>query len=175
MQSPVKKITTLGLFICIGLLTGYLESFIVLPIGVPGIKIGLSNAITVVSLYFFGPVFALIVLFCRVLLSGLLFGSGISIIYSLTGALVSFGGMYLFKKISFFSVYGVSILGGVLNNIAQLAVASLIVKMPHLIYYLPVLVIAGLIAGFIVGIISVILIKRLQPVISNTFKGDNNK
>lgn len=172
MQFPVKKITLLGLFICIGLLLGYLESFIVFPIAIPGIKIGLSNVITVLSLYLFGPAFALTVLICRVLLSGLLFGSGISLLYSLSGAIVSYLGMILFKKLPYFSIYGISILGGVLHNLAQLFVAGLAVKIPYLLYYLPALLISGVLAGLIVGIISNILVKRLTPIINKTFKGD---
>lgn len=173
MQLPVKKITFLGLFICIGLILGYLESLIVIPVGVPGVKLGISNIITVITLYLFGPIFSLITLFGRIFLSNLLFGSASSFIYSFSGAIVSFGGMFLLKKCSVFSVYGVSIMGGVLHNLAQLLVASLLVRVPYIFYYLPVLIIAGLAAGCFVGFVSQLLIKRLDRFFLNLNKGSN--
>lgn len=172
MQLPVKRITYLGLFICIGLIIGYLESLIVIPIGIPGVKLGISNIVTVISLYLFGPVFSLITLLGRIFLSNLLFGSASSFIYSLTGAVISFCGMILLKKCSVFSVYGVSISGGVLHNLAQLCTAALIIRLPYIYYYLPILIISGIVAGWFVGFVSNLLIKSLNRFFINTNKGD---
>lgn len=161
-HSPVKKICYVAMFVCIGILAGYLESFIVLPVSVPGIKIGLSNIVTIIALYLLGPLYAFFICVCRVLLSSILFGSGISSLYSITGALISFIGMFLLFRCDKISVYGVSIAGGALHNASQLAVALIIVKVPYLYYYFPILIISGILAGFLIGFLSKMIIDRLK-------------
>lgn len=161
MRLPTKNITTLGIMASIGILLGYIESFISLPIRVPGIKLGLSNCITVLVLYLFGPIEAFVVLLVRVLLSGFLFGSGFSIIYSLVGGLFSFFIMFLLYKSDKISIIGLSVLGGVSHNFAQLLLATIVVRSMDALYYLPILIISGIIAGLIVGIVSINLYKRL--------------
>ena len=121
-RSLSKTVTCCALFAAIGLILGYIESFIVIPIRVPGIRIGLANIITVITLYLFGPYVTAAVLFARVILSGMLFGSGLSFIYSITGAVLAYFCMLVFKKFGF-SIYGVSISGAVIHNIAQTVVA----------------------------------------------------
>lgn len=162
MQLHTKRMTLLASLSAIGILLGYLESFIVLPIRIPGIKLGLSNCITIIAIYLFGPVEGLIVLFVRVLLSGLLFGSLFSLIYSLSGALLSFVIMVAIYRNSRISCIGVSVVGGVSHNIAQLIAASVLLESGEIFVYLPVLIIAGVFAGFVVGIISKYLINRIN-------------
>lgn len=164
MQLRSRKITLAGMLICVGILVGYLESFIVIPISVPGIKIGLSNIVSVIALYLFGPSFAAIILLGRVILSGLLFGSGISIVYSITGAVFSLLGMVLLYKIKSFSVFGVSLTGGVIHNIAQLFVAYLFIQNTYIFYYIPVLIISGVLSGLLIGFLSNLLIKRFKNI-----------
>ena len=69
--------------------------------------------------------------------------------------------MALLKKQGGFSVMGVSVAGGVFHNIGQLAVAMLVVETYSVMYYLPVLLIAGLITGFLIGAVSAEVLKRL--------------
>ena len=57
----------------------------------------------------------------------------------------------LHKKIGF-SVIGVSIAGGVFHNVGQLIIASLIVETFSVMYYFPVLLVAGLVTGLLIGI-----------------------
>ena len=78
MQSRSKQITVCALLAAIGLILGYIESFIVIPVRIPGIRIGLANLVTVTLLFLMGPSYAFIVLILRVMMSALLFGSGIS-------------------------------------------------------------------------------------------------
>ena len=83
-----------------------------------------------------------------------LFGNGMSILYSLAGGLLSFLVMLLLKHIKGFSITGVSIAGGVTHNVAQICVAALVVQNRKLFYYLPALLVAGVITGMLIGILS---------------------
>lgn len=122
--------------------------------GVPGIKLGIANLIVVIGLFFLPPAEVLMISIARILLMGYLFGNGMSILYSLAGGLLSFFVMLLLKKIKGFSMTGVSIAGAVAHNVAQICVAAYVVQNTKLFYYLPVLLIAGVITGTLIGILS---------------------
>ena len=125
-HSRNRKIAIAALFTACGILCGYIEFLFPLPIGIPGVKLGLSNIVTVLCLYMFDPVLSITVLVLRVLLSGLMFGNAFGILYSLSGALLSFGAMLLGRRLRCFSVVGVSVIGGIAHNIGQLLIASLL-------------------------------------------------
>lgn len=164
MQSHNKTIAVIGLFTCIGIIFGYVEFLIPLPIGIPGVKIGLSNIVTVVSMYMFEWPVSLAIILMRVILSGILFGNLYSILYSLSGALISFIVMIFIKKSDRFSMIGISAVGGVFHNIAQLIVAALVIENIKLTYYLPALIIFGISAGIAVGVISEIIYNRIRKI-----------
>lgn len=66
----------------------------------------------------------------------------------------SFLVMALSKRSNAFSVKGVSMAGGVSHNAAQLAVAALVVETGSILYYFPALLVAGLLTGFLIGVIA---------------------
>ena len=70
--------------------------------------------------------------------------------------------MILLKHTKKFSMTGVSIAGGVCHNIGQIIVAVIILENSRIIYYLPFLMISGIVFGVVVGIISGILYKRIK-------------
>lgn len=163
MQLPDnKKIAYLSLMIALSLIFSYIETLIPLNFGIAGVKIGLANIISVIALYLFGFGYSLFIVIIRVILSGFLFGNLFSIIYSLTGGILSISIMYLLKKTDKFSITGVSIGGGVFHNAGQLLVAVLVINELKLYFYFPVLIIAGVIMGTIIGIISSIIISRVE-------------
>lgn len=152
--SKTERIAGLGLLTSLALIASYIELLIPIPIGIPGVKPGLANMVTVWVLYALGPAEALAVNGMRILLAGFLFGSLSMILYSLAGAALSFLCMYLAKKSGRFSVTGVSIIGGVMHNAGQLLVAVCVLETVSLLYYGPVLLAAGLITGLLIGIIA---------------------
>ncbi len=160
MLSRSKRITVCAMLIAVGIILGYLESVIVIPLNVPGVRIGLANTATIVALYLFGPLYALAVLIIRVLLSAALFGSFTAFAYSMAGAVVSFIGMLILKHYDF-SVYSVSVSGAVLHNAAQTAVAAWFVGSSYVFMYLPALSMFAVAAGMFTGFISAVLIRRL--------------
>ena len=101
----------------------------------------------------------------RILLVSVTFGSLAAMLYSLAGGIFSFCGMMLLKKIPKFSMVGVSVAGGILHNIGQLAVAMAVVENIHLISYLPPLLVAGTFTGMLIGIVSNQVVQRIKHVI----------
>lgn len=156
------KITLSALFCTAALILSYIESLIPPFFAIPGIKLGLSNIISVYLLYTLGFKYALTVSLLRVAISSLLFGTTLTLVYSLSGALLSLLLMYLFKRLSLFSEVGVSIIGGIAHNAAQIAVACLVMQTNRIIYYLPPLLISGTVTGAVIGIGGALLIKKLR-------------
>ena len=146
----------------LAMIFSYIEMLFPFSFGVPGIKLGLANVVTVVALYTLGTGCAFSVNMLRVMLSGLLFGNVFAILYSLAGALVSFAAMTLLKKTNLFSITGVSMAGGVFHNLGQIIVAALIVENAKLFYYFPALLFAGMTTGILMGIIAYSVCKRGQ-------------
>ncbi len=157
-----SRVAYFGVFTALALIFSYVESLIPINFGIPGVKLGLANLVIVIALYKMklSEVFLLDIV--RVLLSGFLFGNYFSILYSLAGCLLSLLVMVLLKRTGGFSVMGVSMAGGVAHNVGQLIVAALVVETFSIVYYIPVLLIAGLVTGFLIGFISSEMLKRLK-------------
>ena len=103
----------------------------------------------------------------RILLMGFLFGNGVSLLYSLSGGLLSFVVMLVLKKYDLLSIMGISVAGGVFHNIGQIIAAALVIHSKSIIYYLPVLVVAGVITGTIIGFLSDKVVKALKAQADN--------
>lgn len=153
-----------GVFTALALIFSYVEMLIPIQFGVPGIKLGLANLLIVIMLYKCGLKEALLLSVVRIILSGFIFGNMFSILYSLAGGILSLAVMALLKSRGSFSVMGVSIAGGVSHNLGQLAVAMAVVATYRVGYYLPVLLIAGLLTGMLIGIISNEVLKRIRNI-----------
>lgn len=151
----------MGLFTALAMILGYVEALIPIPIGIQGVKLGLANLVVVFSIYALNPGEALLINVARIVLVGFSFGNLSMLIYSLAGGIVSFLAMVLAKGSKRFSIYGVSIFGGVFHNVGQLAVAMVVLETTSLLYYGPVLLIAGLVTGLLIGILSGEILKRI--------------
>lgn len=161
-KSSAKAVAVYGAFTALALVFGYVEYLIPLPIGIYGIKLGLSNLVTVVLLYLFGGKQAAVVNFVRICLCALLFGNVFSFVYSLCGGMLAVAVMTVLKKTDRLGVAGVSICGGIAHNCAQLAAAVMLVDNLKIAFYLPVLVAAGAVTGFVIGCVSLSVIKVLH-------------
>ena len=149
-----KRVATDGIFIALALILSYLEVLIPINIGVPGIKLGLANIVAVTGLYYMKLPDVWLISLIRIVISSLLFGNMMALAYSLTGGVLSLCVMILLKKTDRFSVIGVSIAGGVFHNIGQILAAMVVTSVPIISYYLPVLMVAGIVTGLIMGFIS---------------------
>lgn len=151
----------------VALVLSYLELLVPLSVAIPGVKIGLANIVILVVLYKISAKDALCLSVLRVVLAGFLFGNLSTIIYSLAGAVLSFIVMYLMKKYDKFSTLGVSILGAISHNIGQIIVACIVVWNVRMAYYLPMLIISGVIAGIAIGALGNEIIKKLPSNLQN--------
>jgi heptaprenyl diphosphate synthase len=140
----------------------YIESLIPPLIPVPGIKVGLANIAVIFALYKKDVISAAAVSLIRVFISFLLFGSVLSLAYSLCGALFSLFLMFLLKKLSVFSEIGISVCGAIAHNVAQIAVACIIFSSKEILYYLPVLMISATVTGIVIGLISCLMIRKVK-------------
>ena len=157
-----SKLSLLALSVSLAMILSFVESQIPAMVAIPGVKVGLANIVVVFALYKLGWKEAVVISLTRVFLVGLLFGNGISILYSITGASVSFAAMVLLKQAKVFSTMAVSVVGGVLHNLGQIAMACVIMGTDVLRYYAPFLILSGTLAGIAIGVLAAIMIRRID-------------
>lgn len=157
-----RKVSQMGLLIALALVLSYIEAQIPAFVAIPGIKIGLANIVVVFALYRLGTKEAVTISFLRVLLASLMFGSVLSLAYSFAGAFLSLLGMVLLKKTRLFGSVAVSVVGGVLHNIGQILTACIVLDTNVIVYYLPFLILSGTIAGVVIGLLSSLILNRLD-------------
>lgn len=137
----------------LALALSYTERFIPLQllIPLPGVKLGLANIVTLVSLYLFSTRYTYGILITRCIL-GAVFGGGVTgLLFSLTGGLLALSVMAAARKLPFLSVYGVSILGAAAHGVGQILAAMLLMKSVYIGAYLPWLLLVGILTGFLTG------------------------
>ena len=159
-----KNLALSGLFVAIMLILGYLEKILSLGLGY-GIKLGLSNCVLLLCLYWFGVPVSFALMLAKVLLSAILFAglNFITLSLSLGGGILSMAGMVLMIfALSDISPIGAGIVGGVLHNVGQLLVAVFVHKYPVLYTYIALLVIIGAVMGGITGTI-VVRLRHFLP------------
>lgn len=168
-KTKAVRPATLGVMTALSFIFGYLETLIPPFTGIPGIKPGFANIPVMIAMYLLGWKEAAVLGIVRVVLSGLTFSGVFAMLYSLAGSVLSIIAMLLIKKLSCFSTTAVSICGGVAHNIGQVIVACAVTG-SAVLYYLPVLIISGLVAGLITGIISGLVLTRLGPAVRSIIK-----
>ncbi len=157
-----KKLVTLAVTVSVAMILSFVESRIPAFVAIPGVKVGLANIAVIFALYKMGWREAIAVSVIRVLLVALLFGSVVSLAYSIAGAIISLSLMILLRKIGIFTEVAVSVVGGITHNIGQILIAFLLLETKVVFYYLPFLMVSGVIAGIAVGVAAALLIKRIK-------------
>ena len=163
--TPGRRVALDGILVALAMSFSYIETFIPFNFGVPGIKLGLANLVVLLGLTFLPAVDVLLISVVRIVLSSLLFGNVMSLWYSLAGGLLSFLCMWLLTRREGYSIIGISMAGGVMHNVGQIITAAIIVKTLQLTWYLPVLLVAGLVTGAIIGTVARLLMPRVQKVL----------
>lgn len=162
-----KRIAYLGISVALALILSFVEArlaFFIPLYGAYGIKVGLANLVIVFLLYKTSVGEAAAVSIVRVALSSLLFGNLQIFVFSLAGAILSIAGMWLMKKFTKFSYITVSVVGAILHNLGQIAVAILWTQTKEIMLYFPILLVTGTVAGVVIGLISGMLLKRLEKI-----------
>ncbi|WP_398506826.1 Gx transporter family protein [Thermoanaerobacterium thermosaccharolyticum] len=170
VKLSAKKIVYISMLVSQALVLNIIESFIPVPIPVPGIKIGLANIVTLVTILMFGFKDSLIVVVLRTLLAQLLVGNITAFLFSVSGGILSACIMYIvYKRYSrYFSLVGVSVFGSVAHNVGQLFVASIVINNFLIFSYLPVLMISGIIMGIFTGLVANFFRKYIKNIEYNS-------
>lgn len=165
-MKQTRKTVTLSALVALGLILSYVESLFPVFIAIPGVKLGLANTVSVFALYMLGIPYAITVSLLRVVLSSLLFGSTLSLLYSLVGAVMSILTMIVAKRVLRFSSVGVSALGGVFHNLGQTLAAAAVLENLGVFFYFPVLIVSGVVSGVVIGTAAGMLVGRLSAFMS---------
>lgn len=164
-MNKTRRLTILALSVTLAMVLSYLELLLPpLSAAVPGIKPGLANILIVFVLYRMGVKDAIAVSFVRIVLSALLFGSPMTLAYSIGGACLALLGMSLLRRLDRLSVVGVSVAGGVLHNAGQILVAMYLMGTGAIGYYMIVLTVTGTVSGVLVGLAGGLLLRYVKTV-----------
>lgn len=150
----IRKMAVLGLYTTIALTIFMIEAALPALAPVPGIKLGLSNIVTLFVISRYSAKEALLVLIMRIILASVLAGQAVSFLYSLCGGLLcllvtALAHQILGRKY----IYLTSIMGAVAHNIGQILAAFFIMKMSGIFLYMPYLMISGIITGLFTGLV----------------------
>ena len=137
------------------------ELQIPIPIPIPGVKLGLSNIITLFAMFAMGPLDAFIILIARIGLGSLFAGSVMSLFYSLAGGLMCYLiTILLYKILTKNQVWVAGVFGAIMHITAQICIAVLITQTVQVFTYLPVLIIASIVTGTFTGLIAQFVLNR---------------
>lgn len=159
----MKRYTTLtrcALLTATALMISLLENFI--PIPIPGVKLGLANAVSLYLLLYHRPREAFAVLLARLLLAALISGNPSAFLYSAAGGILALLISWVLKRFSFFSPIGLSVAGAAAHHIGQLCCASLITGSPSILAYLPVMLLCSLLTGTLTGSLCIMVYRRIK-------------
>ncbi|MEA4965119.1 MAG: Gx transporter family protein [Oscillospiraceae bacterium] len=158
-----KRLVFLALLTAVALSIYLVEAQIPVPIPVAGVKLGLANIVTLFALCMMGPWDALTVLLLRCFLGSLFSGQMVSFLYSVVGGILSWAVMLGMRRITTErQIFIVSIVGSIFHNLGQILVAMVVTGTPGILYYLPVLLISGIVAGAFTGIAAQYLMLHLN-------------
>jgi len=174
----IKKLTLMAILTAIALIIYIIEAQIPLPVPIPGVKLGLANAVTLFALFYCAgakqdegyeksitltTVNVFTILLCRIVLGALFTGRPIALIYSLAGGLLGLTVQVILKRfVSNKQIWVCGAIGAIFHNTGQIAAAMLITGTPAIIAYLPVLIIAGVFTGVLTGLIAQFTLERLK-------------
>ncbi|MCT2534301.1 Gx transporter family protein [Aquibacillus koreensis] len=160
-----QRLVYIALLASQAVIISLIERAIPFPFAIaPGAKLGLANIITCMALYTLSTKDAAKVVAIRIVLSTLLGGTISSFMYSASGAILSFIGMWAVKKLgpNRVSLIGVSTAGAILHNVGQLMIASWIAQTWTVLLYLPVLSFIGILSGIAIGIFANYLLNHVE-------------
>jgi heptaprenyl diphosphate synthase len=169
----VKKSVAMALFIAMAICLSVIEAFIPINFVIPGVKLGLANIILVILLYHYNFKQLLMFQFLRITITSFILGIFSVYLFAMTAGVFSLLIMYSLVKLfkNKISLYVISMSGAIVHNVVQVLVAIIFMRTPELVYYIPYVVIFGVITGFINGYI----ITKLKPSIDGVIANDSHQ
>jgi len=173
---PVKKLIIMAVLTAVALIMFVIEAQVPMPIPVPGVKLGLANAVTLFALFYgrgakqdtggavrLTTADAFMILVCRIVLGALFTGRILAFFYSITGGLLGFAAQALVKRyVSDKQIWVCGAIGAVFHNVGQILAAVIVTGTPAIAAYLPILIIAGVITGVATGLVAQITLSRVR-------------
>ena len=162
MGLGTRKLAGVSVLLALSLIAFMLESYLP-PMFIPGAKLGLGNAFSMLALVLYSPAVAALIVILRCVLGNLIVGSLSSMLFGLCAGAVSvsvatFLYSFAFPKISFVCI---SVCSAVVHNVVQCLVFCAISGTWQAVVYLPYLILLGALSGFAVGAACVLVAKRL--------------
>ena len=165
MKSGAKRLTVDALFTAVAL-TIFVVELAIPSVGIPGVKLGLANIVTVAAVFLIGPWDAGAILLCRILLGGIFTGQAMALWYSLAGGTLCWLTMFALRHVvTKKQIWVMSVVGAAAHNIGQILVALLVTRTSAILYYLPVLMVSGVLAGLFTGAAAQLTANRLDGII----------
>lgn len=163
-KSSYTKVARVALMLTLSLVLSYVEQLVNINVGVPGVKLGTANIVCLFALYRCTVGEAVGVHGGRIALSGLLFGTPVSLLYSAVGGAFSFAAMLFLKRTKLFGTVGVSVGGSVMHCIGQLFAAAVLTGSNAVFAYLPFMLLWACAFGMLTGCICLAALKRIKKV-----------
>ena len=171
MALKVKKLALMGVLCAIALTIFMVEAQIPAPVPLPGVKLGLSNIITVFAVFVLGPKEGAAILFARIFLGSVFGGNFSAILYSGAGGLCAILVTVALRRIlNKQQLWVAGCAGAIAHSIGQMAVAILVTGTPAIAIYLPALIACSVITGLFTGLCAQILVNRGKDIWKTFFK-----
>ena len=163
-SQALHKLVTLAIFAAMAVVLGLVEAMIPFAAAMPGAKLGLGNIVVLACLVRFGGKDTLWLIALKILLTAFILGSFSTLLFSAFGAAASFLVMRALLRAGrgAFSLPGVSVAGGAAHNLGQLGAAALVLGTTKIFYYLPFLLVSGVVTGVFVGLAAGQLLAALR-------------
>ena len=167
----IKKLTTMALLTAIALTIFMVEAQIPPLVPLPGVKIGLSNIVTVYAVFALGPGEAAAILFCRIFLGSIFAGNFSSILYSAAGGLLAILVTIGLRSIlTRQQLWIAGCLGAIAHSIGQMAMAVLVTGTVSIAVYLPIMIVCSIVTGIFTGLCAQLLVNRGNKLWKTYFK-----
>lgn len=166
-----RKITLLGLLTAIALTIFVIENQLPHVVPLPYVKLGLSNIVTVFTVFTIGPWEGVAVLFCRVFLGALFSGSVLSLLYSAAGGLLAILVTVALRKIfTEKQIWAVGCLGAIAHSIGQIIMVIFVTRTWGNLIHLPLMIIISIFTGLFTGLCTQYLVNHGGKLWKTIFK-----
>ena len=156
-----RKMTQMALLTAIALTIFMVEAQIPALVPVPGVKLGLSNIVTVFAVFAMGPKEAASILFARIFLGAVFAGNFSTIFYSAAGGALAIGVTIVLRKLlTQKQLWVAGVMGAIAHSVGQMALAITITQPVGLVSYLPVMILCSIVTGLFTGFCAQFLLDR---------------
>ncbi len=175
MRQQLEKAVFIVLLSTLAIVLGLVESLLPIQFLIPGVKLGLANIMVVIALQYLNVLDTLTLILLKTLVTTLIMGTFSMFFYSIVGAILSYFTMLVIIKLfkDNVSLLGISMVGGVMHNVGQLAVAVIILQTLSVGYYVMILLPVGAITGLLIGAVVKTILPRLNELslFNDLYKG----